>query len=143
VRSKPHHTVISCNMNLNLDGLVEMIWEYLGLVRIFTKKRGAPPQFTEPVVLTVGRYGCTVESVCLQLHKSLVDDFNFSLVWGASVRHQPQRVGLSHTLLDEDVVQIVKKTNAQQKKDKNYGERVQAHYDMVKQKRKGKGKLKT
>lgn len=106
VRSKPHHTVISCNMNLNLDGLIEMIWEYLELVRIYTKKRGAPPDFTEPVVLTLGRYGCSVESVCLQLHKSLVDDFNFALVWGASVRHQPQRVGLSHLLNDEDVVQM-------------------------------------
>jgi ribosome-interacting GTPase 1 len=29
-------------------------------------------------------------------------------VWGASVRHQPQRVGKDHVLEDEDVVQIVK-----------------------------------
>lgn len=40
-------------------------------------------------------------------------------------------------------INSVKKTNAQQKKDKNYAERVQAHYDMIKQKRKSKGKLKT
>lgn len=31
------------------------------------------------------------------------------LVWGSSVKHQPQKVGIEHVLNDEDVVQIVKK----------------------------------
>lgn len=79
----------------------------------------------------------------MQVHKSLVADFNFAFVWGRSVRHQPQRVGLQHALCDEDVVRIVKKTNAALKKDKNYNARVQAHYDEVKAKRKNKTKLKT
>jgi len=34
---------------------------------------------------------------------------NSALVWGSSVKHQPQRVGKEHVLNDEDVVQIVKK----------------------------------
>lgn len=34
---------------------------------------------------------------------------NSGLVWGSSVKHQPQRVGIEHILNDEDVVQIVKK----------------------------------
>lgn len=32
-----------------------------------------------------------------------------ALVWGRSVKHQPQKVGKDHVLLDEDVVQIIKK----------------------------------
>ncbi|OWR55622.1 GTP-binding protein 128up, partial [Danaus plexippus plexippus] len=32
-----------------------------------------------------------------------------ALVWGSSVKHQPQKVGIEHILADEDVVQIVKK----------------------------------
>lgn len=40
----------------------------------------------------------------------LLDWFIYSaLVWGSSVKHQPQKVGLEHVLSDEDVVQIVKK----------------------------------
>lgn len=30
----------SCNMKLNLDYLLETVWEYLALVRVYTKKRG-------------------------------------------------------------------------------------------------------
>ena len=30
----------SCNMKLNLDYLLEKMWEYLGLIQIYTKKRG-------------------------------------------------------------------------------------------------------
>lgn len=36
-----------------------------------------------------------------------------ALVWGSSVKFQPQRVGREHILHDEDVVQIVKKCVAQ------------------------------
>ena len=32
--------VRSCNMKLNLDYLLEMVWEHLALLRIYTKKRG-------------------------------------------------------------------------------------------------------
>ena len=35
----------SCELDLNLDGLLETIWEYLALVRIFTKKRGCESFF--------------------------------------------------------------------------------------------------
>ena len=34
---------------------------------------------------------------------------NSALVWGSSVKHNPQKVGKEHTLNDEDVIQIVKK----------------------------------
>jgi len=32
-----------------------------------------------------------------------------ALVWGSSVKHQPQKVGKDHILSDEDVIQIVKR----------------------------------
>ena len=40
IARRPDHVVISCNMNLNLDFLLEQIWQKLDLVRVFTKKRG-------------------------------------------------------------------------------------------------------
>eukprot|EP00514_Thraustochytrium_sp_LLF1b_P005359 CAMPEP_0184528156 /NCGR_PEP_ID=MMETSP0198_2-20121128/11636_1 /TAXON_ID=1112570 /ORGANISM="Thraustochytrium sp., Strain LLF1b" /LENGTH=384 /DNA_ID=CAMNT_0026919973 /DNA_START=157 /DNA_END=1311 /DNA_ORIENTATION=+ len=133
---------ISCNLQIGYDFLLDQVWRSLALVRVYTKKRGCPPDTEEPVVLTRDRHGCTVESLCRQVHRSLIDDFHFAYVWGQSTKHNPQRVGLAHQLEDEDVVQIVKKTNTQIKRDKNYNERVQAHFDAYKAKKK-KGKLKT
>ena len=69
----------------------------------------AASDFEDPLILTAGRHGTTVESACRQLHRSLVESFDYAMVWGASVKHAPQRVDLSHALADEDVVQIVKK----------------------------------
>ncbi|KAG1904804.1 P-loop containing nucleoside triphosphate hydrolase protein [Suillus fuscotomentosus] len=71
--------VISCEMDLNLDYLVEQIWESLELVKVYTKKRGARPDLSDPVCL---RKGATIEDVCLGIHKSLVSNFRNGLVCG-------------------------------------------------------------
>ena len=44
-------------------------------------------------------------------------DYKFALIWGTSTKHMgmAQHCGLSHGLHDEDVVQIVTKTAAEQK----------------------------
>jgi hypothetical protein len=59
----------------------------------------------------------------------MLRDFNFALVWGTSAKHSPQRCGVEHQLDDEDVVQIVTKTNSQQRQDKNYQSMVQGFSD--------------
>jgi len=139
---EPHSVVISVRLDLNTEKLLAQMWDYMGLVRIYTKKKGSPPDFSEPVVLSSERKGTTVESACLSVSKELLDVFNYALVWGTSTKHDPQHCGLHHVLEDEDVLQIVPKTVSQQKKDKNYVHRVQAHHDAWKQKKK-KAPLKT
>lgn len=126
IARKPDSLVISVHLNLNLDYMLHKMWEYLGLLRIYTKRRGAPPDLDEPVILSRQRHGFTIESVCNSISKDFVPIFNFALVWGRSVKHCPQRVGLTHVLLDEDVVQIVAKTITQQKQSKDYRARVDA-----------------
>lgn len=91
----------------NLDGLVEMCWEYLDLVRVYTKPKGKLPDFNEPVVLH--RAAASIEGFCNKLHKSMVKQLKYAHVWGASAKHRPQKVGKDHGLQDEDIVQIVKK----------------------------------
>jgi len=51
----------------------------------------------------------SVEEFCRRIHKGLLAQFSHALVWGSSVKHNPQKCGLSHTLEDEDIVQIIKK----------------------------------
>eukprot|EP01117_Protostelium_nocturnum_P010298 TRINITY_DN3700_c0_g1_i6.p1 TRINITY_DN3700_c0_g1~~TRINITY_DN3700_c0_g1_i6.p1 ORF type:complete len:392 (-),score=108.15 TRINITY_DN3700_c0_g1_i6:90-1184(-) len=106
IASRPHTIVVSCNADLNLDMLLRMIWKYLALVRIYTKRRGIPPDFNDAIVL---RSGSSVSTVCKMIHKELINEFKSALVWGTSTKHTPQKVGLTHNLEDEDVVMIAKK----------------------------------
>ncbi|KAG7172291.1 developmentally-regulated GTP-binding protein 2-like [Homarus americanus] len=98
--------VVSCNMKLNLDYLLERMWQELSLLRIYTKKPGRAPDFTDPIIL---RGGATVEHVCHSIHRSILSVFKYALVWGKSTKFNPQRVGIHHIMSDEDVIQIVTK----------------------------------
>jgi ribosome-interacting GTPase 1 len=71
-------------MNLNLDYLLEKLWDKLELVRIYTKKKGAQPDFGDPLILTTDRGGCTVRGAIEQIHRDLIKDFSHAHVWGKS-----------------------------------------------------------
>ena len=45
----------------------------------------------------------TVPRQCNAIHKTIVDQFKHAIVYGQSVKHQPQRVGLAHEMADEDI----------------------------------------
>ncbi|KAG5390800.1 hypothetical protein IGI04_032341 [Brassica rapa subsp. trilocularis] len=97
------------NSILNLDRLLARMWDEMGLVRVYSKPQGQQPDFDEPFVLSSDRGGCTVEDFCNHVHRTLVKDMKYALVWGTSARHNPQNCGLSQHLEDEDVVQVIKK----------------------------------
>lgn len=106
IARQPNSVVVSCNMKLNLDFLLETIWEYLSLIRVYTKKPGQPPDFDDGLIL---RRGVTIEHVCHSIHRSLVAQLKYALVWGTSTKYSPQRVGIGHSVHDQDVVQLIKK----------------------------------
>ncbi|XP_037078267.1 developmentally-regulated GTP-binding protein 2-like [Pollicipes pollicipes] len=103
---QPNSVVVSCNMKLNLDYLLFMMWDMLALIRIYTKKPGRHPDFNDAIIM---RRNSSVEHVCHTVHRSIVAVFKYALVWGRSTKYSPQRVGLAHVVEDEDVIQIVKK----------------------------------
>jgi small GTP-binding protein len=103
----PHYCPVCAYHEWGLDTLIEMMWNYLDLVRIYTKPKGKLPDYTDPVVMSAKR--CTVEDFCNKLHKTMAKQLKYALVWGSSAKHRPQRVGKDHQLEDEDIVQIVKK----------------------------------
>lgn len=45
------------------------MWDYMGLIRVYTKRRGCPPVFREPLVLSSERRGVTVEVACENISK--------------------------------------------------------------------------
>ena len=103
----PHYVPIAASQEWNFDELLEQVWQYLNMRRVYTKPKGQIPDYDSPVVVPADR--STVEEFCARIHRSLLVQFKHALVWGKSVKHNPQKVGKEHELMDEDVVQIVKK----------------------------------
>lgn len=147
----PHYVPISAHLEWNLDGLLEKMWEYLSLTRMYltpdlkriepathhcarrTVTRSLEDRFLttrhlSSSVVTLALWKTSVtgftracslssnsahhpSSTTAQCTSSLILLFrcNSALVWGSSVKHNPQRVGKEHVLNDEDVIQIVKR----------------------------------
>jgi uncharacterized protein len=103
---EPNTAVMSCELDLGVQDVVDRCWEMLRLIRVYTKRKGIEPDFSEALIV---RSGSTIEDVCDAIHRTLKETFKYALVWGASARHIPQRVGLGHIVSDEDVVSIVTK----------------------------------
>jgi ribosome-interacting GTPase 1 len=95
---------MSCELDLGVRDVVDRCWLELRLLRIYTKRKGVEPDFSEALIV---RTGASIEDVCDQIHRTIKEQFKYALVWGASARHLPQRVGLGHIVYDEDVVSIV------------------------------------
>jgi len=97
---------VSANSDINIELLKEKIYEKLKFIRIYMRPKGGETDFKEPLI---AREGDTVEDICNKLHRRMKRAFRFGLVWGKSVKFGGQRVGLTHILLDEDVLTIIKK----------------------------------
>jgi small GTP-binding protein len=70
----PHAVPISAHHKWNFDDLLEKMWSYLNLTRIYTKPKGQLPDYTAPIILTVSR-GRTIEAFCNTLHKAIMREF--------------------------------------------------------------------
>ncbi|KAI9722115.1 MAG: Ribosome-interacting GTPase 2 [Chrysothrix sp. TS-e1954] len=103
---EPNTVVMSCELDLGVQDVVDRSWEELRLIRLYTKKRGVAPDFNDAMIV---RSNSSIEDVCNGIHRTLTDNFKYALVWGTSAIHAPQKVGLGHIVRDEDVVSIVAK----------------------------------
>ena len=50
IAREPNTVVISCHADLNLDVLKKRCWQMIGLDRVYTKKRGAMPDLSDPLI---------------------------------------------------------------------------------------------
>jgi len=104
--SSGYDIAVAAEKDEGMKELKEMIYQRLELINVYTKRKGEEVDLGEPLVV---RKGTTMGEVCERLHRDLKKEFRYAMVWGKSVKHQPQRVGLKHVLVDDDIVQIVKR----------------------------------
>ncbi len=96
---------ISAEKSLNLDLLVQRIWERLNFMRIYLKKPDAEADLEKPLILPAGS---TLLDVCKRIHPRFTEGARYAYVWGSSVKFKGQRVGLDHVPNDKDIVTIVR-----------------------------------
>jgi len=95
---------ISAEKGSNIEELKKKIFQKLGVIRVYTKRYGEKQASKEPMIL---KKGSTVREACEHVHRDLIKKFKYAHVSGRSARFPEQVVGLSHVLLDGDVLTIV------------------------------------
>ena len=93
---------VSATTGLGLGEIAPWLFRNLGIVRIYTKAPGHPPDKSRPFTL---RRGQTVGDVARLIHKDLESSLRYARIWGHS-DFEGQHVGPEHALSDGDIVEL-------------------------------------
>jgi ribosome-interacting GTPase 1 len=93
---------VSATTGRGLGEIGPWLFRHLGIVRVYTKAPGRPPDRDRPFIL---RRGQTVEDVAGLVHKDLARSLKYARVWGKS-GFDGQQVGRGHPMGDGDVVEL-------------------------------------
>ncbi len=103
VKDKLPIVPMSCERKLGMKELGKAIFESLGIIRIYTKEPGAKAHSERPFTL---RKGATVNELAKNIHKELLSNFMFAMVWAKRLPFSPKKVGLNFVLDDGDIIEI-------------------------------------
>jgi len=94
---------VSCEKRQGLERLGAVLFEALGVIRIYTKEPGAREPSQRPFTL---RRGATLADLARSIHTDFERDFAFARVWADRLVFSPQKVGVGFALEDGDMVEI-------------------------------------
>lgn len=93
---------ISAETGRNFEQLKRVVFERLGIMRVYSKPPGAEPDFSAPFVLEIGS---TVGEFAGKVHQDFLKNLKSARIWGNNV-YDGQMVGREHVLSDGDVVEL-------------------------------------
>jgi ribosome-interacting GTPase 1 len=93
---------ISAETGTGLDAIGPLLFDGLGIVRVYTKIPGRPADTKRPFTV---RRGDTVLDVARLVHKEIAESLKFARVWGSS-QFDGQQVGADHPVADKDIVEL-------------------------------------
>jgi hypothetical protein len=93
---------VSASSGEGLERIGPWLFEHLGVVRVYTKAPGRPPDRDRPFTV---RRGQTVQDVAVLVHKDLAEGLRYARLWGAH-GFDGQHVGRDHPVADGDVVEL-------------------------------------
>jgi hypothetical protein len=93
---------VSATTGRGLGEIGSLLFCRLGIVRVYTKVPGRPPDRHRPFTL---RRGQTVEDVARLVHKDVARSLKYARVW-SKFGFDGQHVGRAHPLTDGDLVEL-------------------------------------
>ena len=93
---------VSAKNGHGLERLAPFVFSGLGIVRVYTKPPGQPPDRTRPFIV---RRGNTVSDVARLVHQDVARSLKFARLWGSGA-FDGQQVGPDHAVADGDVVEL-------------------------------------
>jgi ribosome-interacting GTPase 1 len=93
---------VSVPAKRGIDDLARRTFEALGIVRVYTKQPGKPPDRRAPFTV---RHGATVGELAAKVHKDLAATMKHARIWGPSA-FDGQVVHADHVLVEGDIVEI-------------------------------------
>jgi hypothetical protein len=93
---------VSASTGQGLGAVAPWLFDHLGIVRVYTKAPGHPPDMGKPYTIRAGQ---TVADVARLIHRDIERSLKYARVWGRS-GHDGQQIGPHHALLDGDVVEL-------------------------------------
>lgn len=99
IRSIP----ISCKNQNGLKKLGIELFRALNIIRVYTKEPNKRESSSKPFIL---KKGAMIQDLAKQIHSDFYEQFNYAKVWAKRLPFNPQKVGSSFILDDEDTVEI-------------------------------------
>jgi small GTP-binding protein len=94
--------VISAEHGHGLEELRSLVYQFLNVIRVYTKQPGKPPDKTAPFTCPVGS---TVADFAGLVHRDFAEKLKSARIWGTGV-FDGQAVGREHVVHDKDVVEL-------------------------------------
>jgi len=94
---------MSCERKVGFHELGKALFEALGIIRVYTKEPGMRTHSDHPFPL---RKGDTVNELAKNIHKELLSNFMFAMVWAKRLPFSPKKVGINFVLDDGDIIEI-------------------------------------
>ncbi len=93
---------VSVAENTNIDLLKKKIFQYLRILRVYSKTPGKQVDHKYPFVF---KQGSTLIDMARSVHKDFAENLKYARIWGKG-KYQGQKVNREYVLQDEDVIEL-------------------------------------
>jgi len=93
---------VSARENINIDLLKQKIFQYLRILRVYSKLPGKKVDHNDPFIFN---WGSTLMDMARSVHKDFAENLKFARIWGKG-KYQGQKVNREYVLQDEDVIEL-------------------------------------